>query len=106
MAPQAVRRDRRGEEEGYGEDDDLDAAEAPKAEETVTHVTKKGKTLTGTIRRDLDAAGAKALDPYAFKKDGGYFIRSSAARSLKPLPSRSRVGHRKSSSNASGRVMD
>lgn len=55
-----------------------EAPAEPPAPETVTHVTKKGKTLTGTIRKDLSLDEAKALDPYTFKKDGGYFIRAPA----------------------------
>jgi len=47
----------------------------------VTHVTKKGKTLTGTIRTDLSQDEARAIDPYAFRKDGGWFIRSKPTKS-------------------------
>lgn len=43
--------------------------------EIVEHVTRKGKTLRGVIRTDLDAAQAKAIDEYTFRKDGGWFIR-------------------------------
>ena len=46
----------------------------------VTHVTKKGKTLTGTIRTDLTEDQAKAIDPYAFRKNGGWFIRSKPTK--------------------------
>ena len=49
------------------------AADKP---QIVTHVTKKGKTLTGVIRKDLDRDGAKAIDKYTFRKDGGWFIRT------------------------------
>ncbi len=54
------------------------------APETVTHTTQKGKVLTGTIRRDLTLEQAKALDPYTFKKDGGYFIRARASATTEP----------------------
>lgn len=43
--------------------------------EIVEHVTGKGKTLRGVVRADLDGEQAKAIDPYTFKKDGGWFIR-------------------------------
>lgn len=57
------------------------------APETVIHVTKKGKTLTGTIRRDLTMDEAKAIDKYAFRKSGEIFIRSSAAEPSAESPS-------------------
>ena len=41
----------------------------------VEHVTAKGKTLRGTIRKDLTLEQAKAIDRFTFKKDGGYFVR-------------------------------
>lgn len=46
--------------------------------EVVSHVTKggAGKTLRGVVRTDLTQAQAKAIDPYTFKKDSGWFIRS------------------------------
>ena len=50
------------------------ATEKP-ATTIVEHVTKKGKKLRGIIRRDLDLAAAKEIDPYTFRKDGGFFIR-------------------------------
>lgn len=43
--------------------------------EIVEHVTKHDKTIRGVIRRDLTVEQAKAIDPYAFNKDGGIFIR-------------------------------
>lgn len=43
--------------------------------EIVEHVTGRGRTLRGIIRRDLTLDEAKEIDPYTFKKDGGYFIR-------------------------------
>jgi len=56
-----------------------EAKTAPKAEpdkhEIVEHVTGKGKTLRGIVRRDLDKDSATDIDPYTFKKDGGWFIR-------------------------------
>lgn len=43
--------------------------------EIVEHVTTKGKTLRGVVRKDLSQQQAKEIDPYTFKKDGGWFIR-------------------------------
>lgn len=43
--------------------------------EVVEHVTRKGKRLRGVVRRDLSEQQAQAIDPYTFKKDGGFFIR-------------------------------
>jgi len=45
------------------------------APQLVEHVTGKGKTLRGVVRTDLTQAEAKEIDPYTFKKDGGWFIR-------------------------------
>ncbi|WP_225784650.1 PLxRFG domain-containing protein [Xenophilus sp. Marseille-Q4582] len=41
----------------------------------VEHTTGRGKVLRGVVRTDLDEPAAKAIDPYTFKKDGGWFIR-------------------------------
>jgi hypothetical protein len=41
----------------------------------VTHITSKGKEIKGVIRTDLTLDQAKSIDPYTFKKDGGFFIR-------------------------------
>ncbi|CAB4137675.1 hypothetical protein UFOVP326_51 [uncultured Caudovirales phage] len=41
----------------------------------VEHTTAKGKTLRGVVRTDLSAGQAQAIDPYTFRKDGGWFIR-------------------------------
>lgn len=40
----------------------------------IEHTTGKGKVITGVVAK-IDFAAAKAIDPYTFKKDGGYFIR-------------------------------
>jgi superfamily II DNA or RNA helicase len=72
-----------------GETPDMFADVAPVAEvvpeptppaaphELVEHVTKNGngKTIRGVVRTDLTQAQAKEIDPYTFKKDGGWFIR-------------------------------
>lgn len=41
----------------------------------VEHTTKKGKTVRGVVRADLTKEEAQAIDPYTFRKDGGWFIR-------------------------------
>lgn len=43
--------------------------------EIVEHTTGKGKVLRGVIRKDISQQQAKDIDPYTFKKDGGWFIR-------------------------------
>ena len=43
--------------------------------DVVEHTTGKGKVIKGVIRADLTQAQAKEIDPYTWKKDGGYFIR-------------------------------
>lgn len=48
------------------------AAPAP---EIIEYKTKKGKALRGIIRTDLTLDQAKAIDPYTWKMNGGYFIR-------------------------------
>lgn len=37
--------------------------------------TKRGKVLRGIIRTDLPLAEARAIDPYAWRVNGGFFIR-------------------------------
>ena len=48
---------------------------APAGEKIVEHVTGRGKTLRGVVRDGVTADQAKEIDPYAFRKDGGWFIR-------------------------------
>jgi len=43
--------------------------------ERVEHVTGRGKTLRGVVRTDLNGHQAAAIDPYTFRKNGGWFIR-------------------------------
>lgn len=50
-------------------------AEPAPAPKMTTHVTGKGKTLTGVVRTDISYKDAKDIDRFTFKKDGGYFIR-------------------------------
>ena len=51
---------------------------------TVTHTTKRGKDLTGYIVRDITPGQAKAIDKYAFRKDGGWFIRADDLKAAHP----------------------
>lgn len=55
------------------------AAGAAQAAETgatvVEHTTAKGKVIKGVIRTDLTKEQAQQVDPYTWKKDGGFFIR-------------------------------
>ena len=48
---------------------------AAAAAQIIEHTTKHGKILRGIVRADLDQAAAKAIDPYTFRKNGGWFIR-------------------------------
>jgi protein-L-isoaspartate O-methyltransferase len=50
------------------------AAEKP-THEIVEHTTGKGKVLRGVVRTDLSGHEAAAIDPYTFRKNGGWFIR-------------------------------
>lgn len=50
--------------------------EPPAAQhEIIEYKTKKDKILRGIIRTDLSFAEAKAIDPYTWRMNGGYFIR-------------------------------
>jgi hypothetical protein len=48
---------------------------AQPAPQIIEHATGRGKTLRGIVRTDLTKAQAQEIDPYTFKKDGGWFIR-------------------------------
>lgn len=43
--------------------------------EIIEYTTKREKVLRGIIRTDLTLAEAKAIDPYTWRMNGGYFIR-------------------------------
>lgn len=62
--------------------------------EIVEHVTQKGKTLRGIVRQDLLKEEAQKIDPYTFRKDGGWFIRDVylKADGDTPMMSRGRPG--------------
>lgn len=62
-------------EEPAPEPEQKDAEPADTQPEIVEHVTGKGKKLRGIVRTDLTAEQAKEIDPYTFKKLGGWFIR-------------------------------
>ena len=53
----------------------LRAVDQPAKEPLVEHKTKKGKVIKGVVRKDLTKEQAEKIGPYAFKKDGGFFIR-------------------------------
>ena len=63
------------------------AAEPVVEHDIVEHVTGRGKTLRGVIRRDLTGHEAKSIDEYTFRKDGGWFIREKHLRAATPAPS-------------------
>lgn len=49
---------------------------APAAEpQIIEYTTKRDKILRGIIRTDLTLEEAKAIDPYTWRMNGGYFIR-------------------------------
>ncbi|MDB6179011.1 PLxRFG domain-containing protein [Paracoccus sp. Z330] len=79
-------------ENGSGEPDDLGSVAlgvqpgklgntlaSAKASGTVQHVTKKGKTKTGYVLKGVTKEQADQIDPYSFKKDGGYFVNQARA---------------------------
>ncbi|RUT30900.1 hypothetical protein WG29040_23465 [Pseudomonas sp. PAMC 29040] len=50
--------------------------EPPAAQhEIIEYTTKRNKVLRGIVRTDLALAEAKAIDPYTWRMNGGYFIR-------------------------------
>lgn len=51
--------------------------------ELITHTTIRGKTIAGFVVDWLNEEDAKAIDPYAFKKDGGWFIRARHVDALR-----------------------
>lgn len=58
---------------------------AVKSSNLIEHTTGKGKTLRGVVRADLTKDEAKAVDPYTFQKDGGWFIREREMGKLPPI---------------------
>jgi hypothetical protein len=50
-------------------------APAPAQPQIIEYTTKREKVLRGIIRTDLTLAEAKAIDPYTWRMNGGYFIR-------------------------------
>ena len=51
----------------------------------IEHTTGKNKIIRGVVRKDLTVDEAKAIDPFTFKKDGGYFIREKHLDKLPPV---------------------
>lgn len=58
---------------------------ADAGQQIVEHVTGKGKTLRGVVRKGLSQDQAKQADEYTFKKDGGWFIREKHIERLNEL---------------------
>jgi SNF2 family DNA or RNA helicase/predicted RNA methylase len=60
----------------------------PSESTLVEHVTGRGKTLRGVIASDWSKDEAMLVDPYTFKKDGGWFVREKHLidGQLPPLP--------------------
>lgn len=58
----------------------------------IEYKTQRGKVLRGIIRADLSLAEAKAIDPYTWRINGGYFIREkhltvdTSAQQAEPTP--------------------
>lgn len=83
---------------------DYIALPAPKksAPDLIEYTTKKGKVLRGVVRSDLDQWGAKEIDPYSFRINGGWFIREKylggdapAAEPASPAPAQKRSAGKK-----------
>lgn len=53
--------------------------------ELITHTTPRGKLLAGFVIDWLDEDQAKEIDPYTFKKDGGWFIRARHVDQLREV---------------------
>jgi len=58
----------------------------------VEHTTAKGKVIRGVIRTDLSKEQAQKIDPYTWKKDGGFFIREQYLKPEGDAPAMSRAG--------------
>ena len=53
-------------------------------EEIIDHVTAKGKTIRGVVRKGITKEEAKLIDPYSFAKDGGFFLREKYLTKAEP----------------------
>jgi hypothetical protein len=61
--------------------------------EIIEHITQKGKTIRGIVRTDLSKEEAQKIDPYTFRKYGGWFIREVYLKpDDAPMASRGRAG--------------
>ena len=64
---------------------------AANGRKVVKHVTQKGKTIHGIVAKDITKEQAQEIDPYTFKKDGGWFIREKHVKSGDAAPKFSRA---------------
>jgi hypothetical protein len=62
--------------EDLGLPDRIPSSKPEPKQAIIEHTTGKGKLLRGIIRSDLTKDEAKEIDPFTFKKDGGFFIRA------------------------------
>lgn len=51
--------------------------DVPTVDHVISRGENKGKIVKGVLATDITGEQARAIDPYAFKKDNGYFIRLS-----------------------------
>lgn len=51
--------------------------DVPTVDHVISRGENKGKIVKGVLASDITGEQARAIDPYAFKKDNGYFIRLS-----------------------------
>lgn len=72
-------------------------------EKIIKHVTAKGKTIRGIVRTDLLQEEAKKIDPYTFRKNGGWFIREVY---LKPAEEAATNAEPRYSVSSAGVAMD
>lgn len=66
---------------------------AANGRKVVKHVTQKGKTIHGIVAKDITKEQAQEIDPYTFKKDGGWFIREKHVKSGDAAPKFSRASN-------------
>lgn len=135
--PEPVKPDDGGEESGFGFGEAVQAveaapaavaqeapAEAPAEAEPeapaggviaelaklprVVHTTKAGKDLVGVIAMGMTKEQAQEIDPYTWKKSGGYFIRekhlTGAGPAAAPVGSKPTVGPQDGERNADGLI--
>lgn len=74
------------EPEPKADDADLQITQVPDRQ-IVEHTSKKGKTIRGVILKGVKLKDAKQIDPYTFRKNGGWFIREKHLDKLEALES-------------------